>query len=174
MLELNQSTVVSSVRKPSFARVSDSLVLIVSFATSPGQHPRLRYSRALALLASAITSLGSIIVLIFTAQMSSGVPTTALANIFSVLLSLGIVGIVYDVFLRGSVLNETLEIVGIEESVANVGLHNIQQGSPPDWKLLCSGAQNIAILLTNPLAWVESEWIHVLQTANIRALDVAS
>jgi hypothetical protein len=137
------------------------------------KHSRRRYSRVVALLISAITSLGSIIVLILTAQMSPGVPTTALVNIFSVLLSLGIVGIVYDIFLRGSVLNETLEIVGIEESVANVGLHKIQQGSPPDWKLLCSGAQRISILLTNPLTWVESEWTHVLQTASIRALNVA-
>jgi hypothetical protein len=105
--------------------------------------------------------------------MSQGVPTTALVNILSVLLSLGIVGIVYDVFLRGSVLNETLEIVGIDESVANVGLRNIQQGLSPDWKVLCSGSQRMAILLIDPQAWARSQWTHVLETASIRAVDVS-
>jgi hypothetical protein len=137
------------------------------------QRPRLRYSRTLALLVSAVTGFGSIIGLIFVAKMSQGVPTTALVNILSVFLSLGIVGIVYDIFLRGSVLNETLEIVGIEESVANIGLRNIQQDSSPDWKVLCSGSQRISILLTDPLAWARSQWTHVLETACIRAVDVS-
>jgi hypothetical protein len=137
------------------------------------QRLRRRYSRTLALLVSAVTSLGSVIGLIFVAKMSQGVPTTALVNILSVFLSLGIVGIVYDIFLRGSVLNETLDIVGIEESVTKVGLRNIQQGSPPDWKALSFSAQRIAILLTNPLTWVQSEWTHILEAATIRSVDVS-
>jgi hypothetical protein len=137
------------------------------------QRRRLRYSRTLALLVSALTSLGSVLGLIVTASMSPGIPTTALVNIFSVFLSLGIVAIVYDTFLRGSVLSDTLEMVGIKESVTNVGLCNIQQDMPPNWQELCSEAQRISILLVNPLGWVQSEWTHVLDAAKSKSINVS-
>jgi hypothetical protein len=137
--------------------------------TRPGLH----YTRALALLVAAVATCGSILGLFIAASMKPGVPTTALVNIFGVLLSLGIVAIVYDFVLRGTVLHETLEMVGIQESVTNVGLCNIEQGSPPNWQELCSGAQRISILLTNPLGWVQSEWTHVLETARVRPINVS-
>jgi len=99
---------------------------------------RLNYSRAIALLAATATVCGSIIFLFLIAGMKPGIPTTALVNILSVLLSLGIVAILYDLFLRGSVLHETLEMIGIKESVTNIGLRYITQSEPPDWKALCS------------------------------------
>jgi hypothetical protein len=134
---------------------------------------RLKYSRTLYLFAAVVVTCGSIIFLFLTAGMKPGIPTTALVNILSVLLSLGIVAILYDLFLRGSVLHETLEIVGVKESVTNIGLRDISQGSPPDWKVFCSGAQTIAILLLNPLGWVENEWTHVLSAARSRSVDVS-
>lgn len=134
---------------------------------------RLKYSRAIALLAATATACGSIIFLFLTAGMKPGIPTTALVNILSVLLSLGIVAILYDLFLRGSVLHETLEMIGIKESITNIGLRYISQSEPPDWKALCSGAQTIAILLINPLGWVENEWKYVLSAAKGRSVDVS-
>jgi hypothetical protein len=140
--------------------------------TVPAPRIGLRYSRVIALSAAIATSLASTLGLFLVARMRPGVPTTAFTNIAGVLLSLGIVAIVYDFFLRNSVLYETLNIVGIKQSVASIGLREIRLGSTPNWRELCSGAERISILLNNPLVWVQSEWNSVLDAAKTRAVDV--
>lgn len=122
--------------------------------------------------AGAITIIVSLLVLILAARMKPGIPTTTFTNLAGVGLSLGIVSFVYEIFLRGSVMSETLAIVGVEENISRVGLKEVLDASDIDWTAFCNWGTAFSILLANPLNWVERDWIRFVDAASTRAVTI--
>jgi len=132
----------------------------------------LRYSRQRALYIGVITSLVSFGFLILAANMSGGVPTTALASVSGTLLTFGIVSIVYEMFLRETVMMETLEVVGLQEKIHRMRLVNILFGTSPDYADLSQNADFAKILLSNVVGWVERDWRPLLAAAKSRPISI--
>lgn len=129
-------------------------------------------SRQRAIFISVAVTAVSLVALVFTASMHHGVPTTALTNVSAVFFSLGIVSIVYEIYLRQSVLQETLAIAGLKQSVIAAGLIDIGGTSIVRYEEMCEDASRVDILLINPIGWVEREWVHLVKAANLRPLSI--
>jgi hypothetical protein len=132
----------------------------------------LRYSRQRALLIGVITSVVSLGSLIAAANMPAGVRTTAITSVSSTLLALGIISIVYEMFLRETVLAETLEIVKLQEKIHAMRVTDILFGTSPDYEMLSREGDFAKILLSNVVGWVEREWVHLLAAAKNRAISI--
>lgn len=134
---------------------------------------KLRYSRLQALFAFTLAVVAAIVGLVVAADMDPGVPTSTLTNIAGAFLTLGLGGLLYEVFLREAVMNETLEIVGLDQNIESTKLKHIVQATNVNYADLCEDTSSALVLLSNPVGgWIEKEWVHLLDAARERATSI--
>ena len=126
---------------------------------------RFEYSRQRALFTASVTTALSIMGIWVAARMEPGAWTTTLENVSGTALTLGVAGVAYELWLRETVTEETVALVGLEQQVTASGLRSLCPRSEHGWGDKLSSAEVLQILLMNPSGWVEREWHHVLTAA---------
>jgi len=90
----------------------------------------------------------------------------------SAFLSLGMVTLFSEFFLRTQYLEDVLELVGLEREIHQSGFIGISTEGRQDWANLYASASSVRILSINPQAWIDREWGEVLEAARRREVTV--
>ncbi|MGH2753408.1 MAG: hypothetical protein ACRDLB_03160 [Actinomycetota bacterium] len=141
-------------------------------ASNIGGPTQLRYSRLVVRVVAAATVLVGLGLLGQSARMSPGAWTVLLSTLASIAISLGVAGLLYDFFLRESVLAETLEIVQVRENIAAVGLKQVTDPSEIEFNVILRNGHRFDLLLADPFAWVTTHWNAILDAGRSREILV--
>jgi hypothetical protein len=104
-------------------------------------------------------------------HLSDGL-TAALLNVAAVLASIGVISLVYEVFLRETYAVELRSFVRIGAAVVSSGLQRVEPRSNVDWHELLESSSEIDILLRDPTVWVASQQEFVIREARRRAFEI--
>jgi hypothetical protein len=129
-------------------------------------------ARTQALAIAAIVTAVSVVGLLLIPNLEAGPLATGLTSVASVLLSLGVITVLYEVFLRGSFTAELLSLVGIARNLHDVGLHEVVKEQDIDWEAVLGGCKRFRVLLLDPAPWVDREWPRVLQSGRDHSILV--
>jgi hypothetical protein len=110
--------------------------------------------------------------LIVWASQEQGTAATVIANLGSSALIIGLVGVLYEVFLRGSLMSEMLDAVGLHESARSLGLVQLGECAQIDLKALAEKASQIVAMPLDPLRWAEHDFATIRRCARSRPLRV--
>jgi hypothetical protein len=119
-------------------------------------------SRAKAWIMGLVLSLVSTLALVYAASLRPGVPSSALTSVSSVLLSIGIIAIGYEFFVRGTYAQELLDLVGTTRALAESGISRLCSERDVDWPEFLAAGHHYRLLLLDPIGWIERQWPHVL------------
>lgn len=97
---------------------------------------------------------------------------TLIYSISSALLSIGVVGLAYELFLRRSVSEELLRLVGVERSVVQHSLKEIARAGELDWPEILEPASSIWILVSDPGPWIRQHWQHLVRGGTDRPIEL--
>jgi hypothetical protein len=121
-----------------------------------------------ALAATAI----ALIALIAAAAWLTSVAQTAVTSVASSVLTVGLITLVYDGYLRRSFTTELLRLVGLQSNLAAAGVEEIVQEPDLRWNELLAHSTRYRILLLDPTTWIDREWPHVIASGRSRKIDV--
>lgn len=93
-------------------------------------------------------------------------------SISSALLSIGVVGLAYELFLRRSVSEELLRLVGVERSVVQHSLTQIGRAGDLDWPSILEPATSIWILVADPGPWIRQHWQNLVRGGADRPIEL--
>lgn len=124
-----------------------------------------------AVLLGALGVVGGIALVIWSSN-ESGTASVVLANVGVSLMTVGLVGVVYDLLLRRLLVAEVLEVVGIRESVRAFGLTEIGERSDVDLEKLLDEANEVVALPLDPLQWIDQDFATIRRRARARPLKV--
>jgi hypothetical protein len=109
-------------------------------------------------------------IFIVVASNNDGAWSTVLANIGTALLTVGLVGITYDLFLRDRLLAEVLDVVGVKESVSSFGLREIRRSDAAKIGDLIGSASELCALPLDPILWIDRDFELICRRAKARPL----
>jgi hypothetical protein len=110
--------------------------------------------------------------MIIAAASWSGLGETVLGGIGSVVVSLGLITIVQEVYLREALVRELLEFVGLQRRLFDAGIQEICSSPDLDWKKFLQDGETYRLLLIEPTVFVDRDWNHVLDSGRSRAISV--
>jgi hypothetical protein len=90
----------------------------------------------------------------------------------AVALAIGALDLLHQIFLQRDLAQELLNAVGIKAEITEVGLDGIRQ-EQPSWERFFTAGTEFAVLPIDPVMWMRSYWIHVLQAAQARKVTVS-
>ena len=93
-------------------------------------------------------------------------------SISSALLSIGVVGVMYDLLLRRTVSAELLRLVGIEKSIVSHQLEWVGGAGSLDWAEILGPASKVQVLMANPGSWVQQHIASLMRGARERAIAI--
>jgi hypothetical protein len=112
------------------------------------------------------------VILIVVASELNGAWATVLANIGTAFLTVGLAGVTYDLFLRGRLLSEVLDVVDVKESVTSFGLREISMNDAARVEDLIRNANSLLVLPLDPLSWIERDFQVIFRRAKVRPLGL--
>jgi hypothetical protein len=118
----------------------------------------------LAVIAGALMVIG--------AALWGGLGETVVGGLGTVFVSLGLITIVQEVYLREALVGELLEFVGLQRRLFDAGIQEVCGSSDLDWKAFLDGGENYRLLLIEPTVFVDRDWNHVLDSARTRPVTV--
>jgi hypothetical protein len=129
------------------------------------------HSRLLTLAVSGL-SLGGIVAagLLFTDSDPRRAVLLAIASSF---LSVSLVGLLADTFLKSSLIDYVMEKVELRDDFRRLGVDRALIAASPEWEALFQGARQVELLLVDPHPWIEQNWRHVQAEAEHRAVVIA-
>lgn len=136
----------------------------------PKQRFELTRSRAVnGGLVAAVLGAGLLVV---AAYVKTGVPALLLNNFGAVILSIGLITVIYEARMRSSFTSELLEIVDLRQSLLDAGVKQVCHESDIAWKEVLEPASSFSLILIDAGAWVERDWNHVLSAGRKRPIKV--
>lgn len=121
-----------------------------------------------ALALTSLSVLGFFVVEIWLADPWQSVLTA----ILSVSLSIGLIGLIWELTIRKSVSRELLRLVGIQRSVSKHHLRRLGDASRIDWPSVLEPASRIRVLMGNPRDWVQAHWGSILKGGRDHPLNI--
>ena len=118
-----------------------------------------------------IVALAGVLLTVMAAH-SEGALGVILANIGTAILTVGLVGILYDLLLREKLVHEVLSVVGVRESVSTFGLQKIEESTSIRLSDLLVDAKEVTVLPLDPLRWLDQDFSAVSRHARERKLNV--
>jgi hypothetical protein len=109
-------------------------------------------------------------VLVFLGSHEDGAMATFLANIGTAVMTVGLVGILYDLLVKRILIAEILGVVGIRESVDAFGLEQIAEHRDVSFENLLEDAKEVTVLPLDPLRWMDQEFEILRRCARGRPL----
>jgi hypothetical protein len=123
---------------------------------------RFRLRAGVIALATVAVSLGLIALGV---SLQEGFAKTLLITVATAILAIGGISFLYETYLRRTLTQDVLQLVQLEESLADSGVRAISKRSTVDWRQFFSGAERIRLLPIDPVSWRADEWVHVADIA---------
>src|SRR4051812_31763506 len=128
------------------------------------------------LLSATAVALGLIalgfIALWAASRLKDETAATVVREFAAVLLALGVLELAHRFVLERSLVREILGLVRLEQRLLDLGLDDLT-AAPPDWADFFSDGDRFAVLPPDPLSWLRSEWVRVLDRARRKKVDVS-
>lgn len=96
----------------------------------------------------------------------------AILNVGSVLLSIGLISVAYEIYLRATFTRELMSLVGLQSHLEEVGVRRVQADSDLNWATLIGGARDFRILVVEPLFWVQQQLPRVITEGRLAPVTV--
>lgn len=87
-------------------------------------------------------------------------------------MTIGLVGVLYDLLLRRLLVSEVLDAVGVHESARSFGLKQISDRADLDLGALLEGANELTACPLDPLRWVDQDFEEIRRQARDHPLKV--
>jgi hypothetical protein len=133
---------------------------------------RMRTSKKMTIALSVALAAISVIFLLVFGYRSQGALKESGLTVFSVLLSIGVVSLIYEVWIRELVSAEMLDMMSVKESVARSGLKDINLRTHVDWRSLYFGSSSYTILPRDVASFATREWSFILEAGRARPIRV--
>ncbi len=141
------------------------------FADNPSSKPH-ELSTAIAYIWSLGTILVSVLGFFLSARYAGGAFQILLYNIFSAVLSIGVVSFLYELRLRRTVEAEMMRLVGIEKSLSSHCLASAGDASKINWSRTLEEASTLRVLLAEPGNWVQANWNVIIKGGRERKIHL--
>jgi len=96
---------------------------------------------------------------------------TVVREVGAVLLAIGALDLLHQIFLQRDLTHDLLRAVGLQASVARIGLDDISQ-EPPDWNKFFSSGREFAVLPIDPVTWMRTGFAAALRAAGERPVKL--
>jgi hypothetical protein len=130
-----------------------------------------RYLERSLTVAAFITTLG--IALVAVGTIVGEIVGTVLAAIGSILITVALLSVVYDAFLKDVLLGEVYAVMGIQENVQGVDLQEITLKDQIMLPEFLEDATEIKAIPLDPESWVHTDWRHLVEQASRRTVAVS-
>lgn len=125
---------------------------------------------------SLLASLGAFVVgtalLGFAASRQQDVVGTLASSIGGAVFTLGLVGLLYEWAFRGSVTRDVLEAVQLSQTLAASHIIEVADEESLQWGDALLDGADFELLLVDPTAWMQREWIRVLEAGQRRTISI--
>lgn len=118
---------------------------------------------------SAVTALLGVLLIVW-ASDKDGSMGIVLANIGTAVMTVGLVGVLYDLLMKRLLAAEILNVVGVRESVSAFGLKRIAKHHEISLERLLEDATEATFLPIDPLQWMERDFAVLRRCARQRPL----
>jgi hypothetical protein len=95
-----------------------------------------------------------------------------LSNLASAVLTIGVVALVYEWFMRRAITADLLDLVGLKQNLSDAGIQEVTEEARLDWGEVLTGGSDFELLLVDPTAWYEREWSYILSAGRQRAIHL--
>jgi hypothetical protein len=145
--------------------------LIATRLVPDGKRPFERFLLRAGVIA-AVTVAVSLGLIALGVSLAEGFWKTLLITIATATLSIGGISLVYETYLRRNLIEEVLELVQLEKSLADSGVQAISKRTTVNWPDFFQGAEHIRLLPIDPLAWRADEWVHLADASLHRGFQL--
>ena len=130
-------------------------------------------SRHLSIAIGAIIAIVAVLAIGIASHFLVGAWQTAVVTVLSVVLSIGLISLIYEIWLRDAVAGELLAMVRLKESTAESGLSEIILKSHFDWGRIFLGCREFTLVPRDIPTFASREWPHILEAGRQRKIDVS-
>ena len=89
---------------------------------------------------------------------------TLLLTVATATLAIGGITLVYETYLRRTLIQDVLAIVQLEERLADSGIQEISKRPGVDWSAFFENAEHVRLLPVDPSSWLVEEWVYLAET----------
>lgn len=129
-------------------------------------------TKSLSLAISIIIALLAAFGIVAASLRLHGPWSIAVSTLLSVVLSVGLIGLVYEIWLRDGVARELLTLVRLKESVHQSGMTEIVLSTHTDWAAIFLGSREFTLMPRDVATFASREWPHVLEAGRERKIEV--
>lgn len=97
---------------------------------------------------------------------------TVIASLGSALITVGLLSVLYDAYLKDVLLREIYGALKIEQNVHSIDLKEVVRKDRVDLSSLLSGADEIQVLPLDPGSWSHQEWHRIVEHASQGVITV--
>lgn len=93
-------------------------------------------------------------------------------QLLSTLLGIGVIALLYDVWIRSSYTSELIDVMKLAAGLVDAGITQVCPESKIDWAAIYQPASRIRIAMADAATLAERDWTHILDASRDRAADV--
>lgn len=97
---------------------------------------------------------------------------TVIASFGTILITVGLLSVLYDAYLKDVLLEEVFDAMSIEQNIHSIDLKEVVRKDAADLSKLLMGAAEVRVLPLDPVSWAHQEWHRVLENAVGSAVQV--
>ncbi len=97
---------------------------------------------------------------------------TIIASLGATLISLAVLSVAYDAYLKDILLGEIYEAIGIHQSLQAIDLRQVAPKDHIDMADVLEGATKITSVPVDPETWSRTDWHHLLKLATDRPMEI--
>lgn len=153
-------------RSPSYGQ---RLIALVKHRSNVRNYLSEAWTRAAA-VASGVALVGLLLV-VGAARLHAGFLKPVAQDLAAAIFTSGLLGLLYEMLLRQSLVSEILEKVGLRDRLARAGLKDVSTDQL-DWTSFFAGRTTLALLPLDPDVWLKQAWPRLIEVARTRKLTV--
>lgn len=114
--------------------------------------------------ASLLVALVSVCLIAIGVSLGDGFLRVFLLSVASAGFSIGGIGLLYETYLRRTQTQDVLALVRIEQSLSAAGIVGIERKPKIPWSAVFQSARGVVMIPADPIAWLNDEWVHVVDS----------
>jgi hypothetical protein len=123
-------------------------------------------------------TVGALIATVGTVLVAIGVVVgevlgTVVASLGAILITVAVLTVVYDAFLKDVLLGEIYTAIGVQKNIQALDLRMVVEKNQLDLTQALAGATEITAIPLDPETWSQSDWRHLLDSAAAKAIRIA-
>lgn len=129
-----------------------------------------RYIERSRVVAVFLGALGIVLVVVGVA-LDSAIGTVS-ASIGSTLITIGVLSVLYDAFLKEVLLEDVFDAMALQQNIRAIDLETVLRKDQVDLPAALEGASKIDSIPLDPIAWSQQDWPRILEQAAASRLPV--